>query len=71
MDKEKTITTIKNVLIILGCVLAVIITVAANVVAYTQGVGWLGWLIGDIIVVFVDVMFAIGIKKRFFSKKEV
>lgn len=60
---------VKNVLIIIACVILLIVNVAANIIAYRQGIGWLGWLIGDAILVFCDVMFVKGLIQRF-GKKE-
>lgn len=61
---------VKNVLIIVGCIIAVIITIAANIIAYRDNIPVWGWIVGDIIIAFVDVMFVKGIIHRFFSKKE-
>jgi len=59
-----------DVAIIIATIILVIINIAANIIAYRDGIGWLGWLIGDVILAFVDFMFVKGLIKRFGKKKE-
>jgi len=63
-------STIWNILIVLATIGALVFTVIANVVAFTSGIGWLGWLIGDAILLFVDYMLVKGCINRFFKKNK-
>ena len=58
-----------NVAIIIATILLIVLNIAANIIAYRDGIPVWGWIVGDIILVFVDCLWVKGLIQRF-GKKE-
>lgn len=64
------VRTIWNILIILASLIVLAVGIFANINLVSAGAPWWQFVMVNIVWLFIVTLFGIGLKKRFFTKKQ-